>query len=166
MDKKKLQDEIRYIKDLLDSKENELGKIEKEEDNTNFYKCLHCEDCTKCCNSPYYGQEDDEAITVSVEIDCENDELCEFIAEYVSDEINDLVDEAVELFHKNEVDFDEDDECKSELKFELIGDKENNIAGVVMVGFCPECEEEHVLQIFSNGDKGVENMAKDMGFRD
>lgn len=87
--KKKLRDEIRYIKDLLDSKENELLMVEKEDNSS----CCECDSKYCCCNSPMfewdghenrnYSEYDDETdichVSISINVECDDEDLKEII---------------------------------------------------------------------------------------
>lgn len=179
MDMKKLQDDIKFFKwfvtEKLNSIENELKTTNKSTDIEikkdalpelekilNDIKASTKKEETCCCNCEECNTESED-IMVGIEVICDDEELGEFVNGYISEGVPELVEEAVEAFYDD--DFDDDDECESELEFELIRDDDENINGVVMINNCEHCGRT-VMNIFSNGDSEIEEIAKDMGFRD
>jgi len=90
--KKELRDEVRYHRDALDILEGELAMISDIED----------EDCE--------SELETEEINVNVDVECENFYLANFISEYISDEIDELVRDAVATFYDVD-EYDEYFEC-------------------------------------------------------
>lgn len=154
MNKKVLQDEIRYIKDLLDSKETELGKIEKEENNC----------CCGCCNCEEYETEL-KNVEVNINISCNDTDLQEILQDYISEVVADALDEFFD--DEDEEDFDEDDEYDIEISFlPFTNKKTGEIIGVAMRKLCNSCGTDIIENIFTDGSDEAEMMAIEMGYRD
>lgn len=150
---KDLRDELRFLKDRINTIETQLEVANKKEENNCYCTCGCC-DC-------------DEAELKNVEVDisisCNDECLKEVLQEYLSEVVANALDE----FFDDKDDFDKNDEHETEIKFlPFINKKSGEIIGVIVEETCLSCGESYVINIFTDGSDEAEILAEEMGYRD